>query len=58
MNDDRRLRLAMRTNLQAAIAVSTLIEFQPVISEFDLLYKIMSLSYLGDIRFTLGGENQ
>ena len=45
-------------NLQSAVATSLLLDGRSVISDKELFLNIASLSYLGDIRFTLKGENK
>ncbi|CAD8089534.1 unnamed protein product [Paramecium sonneborni] len=56
--DNLRFQRAYISNLQSAVAISILMDFKSSMSLQELLYSIMSLSYYGDIRFTLGGENQ
>jgi len=45
-------------NLQSAVATSLLLDGRSVISDKELFLNIASLSYLGDIRFALKGENK
>lgn len=45
-------------NLQSAVAMALLLDGRSVISDKELFVNIASLSYLGDIRFALKGENK
>lgn len=55
--DRQRYSQAYSHNLQAAVAVAILLDLKPVYPLDELLYTVMSLSYYGDIRVTMGGEN-
>ncbi|CAD8154817.1 unnamed protein product [Paramecium pentaurelia] len=56
--ENLRYQRACISNLQSAVAIAILMDFKSSMSLQELLYSVISLSYYGDIRFTLGGENQ
>ena len=56
LRDDPRVRLANQVNLLSAVRTALLL-LPPKFSEHDLYKTIAGISYLGDPRMSLGGEN-
>ena len=56
LRDDPRVRLANQVNLLSAVRTALLL-LPPKFSELDLYKTITGISYLGDPRMSLGGEN-
>lgn len=57
LKDDARVRFANQENLRNAVALSLLLTKDQTLDEFSLYKTIASLSYQGDLRTKIGGEN-
>jgi hypothetical protein len=56
--NSERYQQAFNRNLRSAVSTCLLLDFRPTLDEEEFLYTIVSLSYVGDVRFKLGGENK
>lgn len=55
--DNRTIRLLNQYNLKSALSLAVLLMKEPYFDERQLYETITRISYLGDIRYILGGEN-